>query len=251
MKFLHALSIGVLCAIGAHFGQRLYRMFFLAIVIASELSAQIKLGTPGSPRGWLYIDTSSVWQKKVEPDKPWMAQFKPPWIFEQYWWETSVCQRMSTNNREYKAIRWYFVNLPAFGNSTPFSPAFSGYTLSDSMAIFLAIRQMKSKVLVMHEMTHVMMHLRGEEPGHPKNRYGPHGCGFRYDAPVLPPMPTIRPSIEDSTLRIFKVPHASELPPFPLDLFYSTGKHPKSRGVRNLLAEVIDPIDAKQGSVWH
>lgn len=181
----------------------LFGLVFL--LLGSPLKAQILMGDPGEGRPWLWIDTTSAWQKKVDPSKPWLAQYKTPWLYEMWWWETARCQRMSTNRKQFKAMRFFFVNLPAFGNVRPFDPAFVGYTLPDSLAIFVALPLINDKALLMHEMTHALQMFNNEPPGHDERHFGHGGCNFLYEGVGKDPPPRrpIRPIEEDSVWRVF------------------------------------------------
>ncbi len=187
MRFLHSVSIGILTALGAHFGQKLYRWFFPAILVVTPLEAQIWFGDTASigevrkTRGYFYVDTTATpGNKKIDPRRPWIEQIKPPFHYWEMWKLTAECQNMRSHMGEFKRIRWFVINSEIFGNKNPFQIGYYGYLLTDSMAIYLARPKKDNRVIITHEITHALQLLHGEKVNHNFRRFGPWGCGFNY-----------------------------------------------------------------------
>jgi hypothetical protein len=162
--------------------------YLLALaLLASPLSAQVWMGDTASirenrpTRGYFYRDTTTtIGWKKWASGLPWMFEMEPTLEMRDWWFATAHCQGITTSHKAFESIRFFAINSEIFGNRGPFQVGYVGYFLPDSMAIYLALPLAKKEVLVRHEMTHALMWLNKEAPGHPRSRFGPLGCNFQY-----------------------------------------------------------------------
>jgi hypothetical protein len=162
-------------------------LLIACVVLPGQLRAQIWMGDTSfvrerrPTRGWFYVDTTeSIGWMRYDYSKPWIELIAPPAEYWDWWQETARCQNLSTSWTIFRRYRFFLINRETFGGKGPAQVGYWGYHLPDSMAIYLARSQRNNKALIMHEITHALMHIKGETPGHPLNRFGRFGCGFRY-----------------------------------------------------------------------
>jgi hypothetical protein len=159
-----------------------------AVLLALPLKAQVYYGDTSfvsegrkETRGWFRVDTGSyIGHRKVDDRYPWVYEIKPPLQYQDWWFETSSCQVLRTSFGQFRMWRYFVVNSENFGARTPFQIGYLGYTLVDSMAIYIAAAQRDDKIVVTHEMSHALQHLNGWRINHSFRFFGPLGCGFSY-----------------------------------------------------------------------
>src|ERR1044071_5005163 len=96
------------------------------------------------------------------------------------WMQTGSCQGIATSIRDFRKYRWFAIDRESFGGVGRTHVAYAGYHLSDSMAIYVSRKWMNDRGVLMHEITHALMYLKGEKMGHTFKRFGPFFCGLNY-----------------------------------------------------------------------
>ncbi len=192
-EVLRVVGIGLACAIGAHFGRKLAMLFGFCLLLCTPIKgirAQVFYGDTSrsrvgdETRGYFYLDTLTyVGHKKSDPRKPWVYQITPSWLYYAWWMETADCQGFRTDVKQFRKFRFFAVNAESFGTTSPFLIGYGGYTLIDSMAVYVSARNLNSRIVLQHEMTHLLMFLNGEGLRHTLRRFGLGGCSFGYVTP--------------------------------------------------------------------
>ena len=166
---LHAISSGMLLAIGWELGKRFARILGLCLLLSVPLKAQQYL--LGHDSLSFTVDTTDA--PKVDKSKDWIYGVKPNLQVYDWWYQLAQCEGLAPMNA-FNRIQWIVINQPAFGPEVAPHRRLWGLTIPESdgtFTIYLAGSILNVKSVVTHEMLHVLLMIHNITANHPESYF--------------------------------------------------------------------------------
>lgn len=123
-------------------------------------------------------------QTKLDPALPWVAEFRAPAIYAEWWKEVGKCEGFDMPVELTRKVKFVEVNSNTFREATIFGETLYGLTDPDALTIILAQSKVLDKSVVSHEMAHQGAFWNGVDQGkdfHPFDLF--ENCGLHVNYP--------------------------------------------------------------------
>lgn len=150
-----------------------------SIVLALFLVAQA-CTAQSSPRHSIRASVRPNDSVKVVASLPWVSDFTPPPIYEEWFNEITACEHSNAPPSLFRSIRWIVVNSRTFhlGIADADDKVF-GFADVRNNTIYVAMGSQLEKEVVQHEIMHVVDYANGVDEGddyHPFDTF--EACGL-------------------------------------------------------------------------
>jgi hypothetical protein len=110
---------------------------------------------------------------KYDSALPWVAQYKAPAIYADWWKEIARCEKLEIPAELARKVKWVAVNSATFRVAPAYETLY-GLTDTDAITIVIAQSKVLDKSVVMHEMAHMGNQWNGVDQGadyHPADSF--------------------------------------------------------------------------------
>src|SRR5690349_9408044 len=90
---------------------------------------------------------------KYVPSLPWVSEYEPPPIYEQWWKDIAACENLPYPGELTKRVTWIQINSRTFRLGSRPGNTF-GFTDEPHLTIYVAIASQLEPEVILHEMAH-------------------------------------------------------------------------------------------------